>query len=67
MLFSTWQVIRVIRKTEHSKKRLQTLIDQLVATCLDADPQLLEGLPRLQLGLRVSVSTLRSLSREQVS
>ena len=33
---------------EHSKKRLGALIDQLVAICLDIDPQLLEGVPRVQ-------------------
>nr|UVH70854.1 ELKS [Octopus bimaculoides] len=60
------QVIRAVRKIEHSKKRLRTLIDQLLAAVLDTDPQLLEGLPRIQQGPSVSVATLRTLSSEEV-
>ncbi|GAB1606323.1 ELKS/Rab6-interacting/CAST family member 1 isoform X1, partial [Argonauta hians] len=60
------QVIRAVRKIEHSKKRLRTLIDQLLAAVLDTDPQLLEGLPRIQQGPSVSVSFLRTLTPEQV-
>ncbi|CAE1176229.1 ERC1 [Acanthosepion pharaonis] len=60
------QVIRAVRKIEHSKKRLRTLIDQLLAAVLDTDPQLLEGLPRIQQGPSVSVATLRTLSSEEI-
>lgn len=60
------QVIRAIRKVEHSKKRLRTLIDQLLAVCLDTDPSLMEGLPRMQLTAAVKHGTLRALTFEQV-
>ena len=52
---------------EYSKKRLRALIDQLVATCLDIDPQLLEGMPRIQQDLGASHSQLQLLDMEQVS
>ncbi|KAL5013491.1 hypothetical protein ScPMuIL_007761 [Solemya velum] len=60
------QVIRAIRKVEHSKKRLRTLIDQLLAVCLDTDPSLMEGLPRMQLTAAVKHGTLRALTFEQL-
>ncbi|KAK3608087.1 hypothetical protein CHS0354_004741 [Potamilus streckersoni] len=56
----------MIRKVEHSKKRLRTLIDHLLAVCLETDPQLLEGLPRMQLGTNIGVGTLRALTFEQL-
>ncbi|XP_046542940.1 ELKS/Rab6-interacting/CAST family member 1-like [Haliotis rubra] len=60
------QVVRAIRKLEHRKKRIRTLIDQLVATCLDLDPHLLEGLPRVQLNKRPCMINVHTMSFEQL-
>lgn len=43
------QVIQSIRVLEHRRRRLGTLIDRLVAACLEMNPEVLAGLPRLQM------------------
>ena len=60
------QVVRVIRKLEHSKKRLRTLVEKLETVCHDTDATLLEGVPKPNLGPPINFANLRSLSLEQV-
>ncbi|XP_076469273.1 ERC protein 2-like isoform X2 [Babylonia areolata] len=60
------QVVRVIRKLEHSKKRLRTLVEKLQTVCNDTDPSLLEGVSSPVMGPAVDFANLRSLSLEQL-
>ncbi|KAL8561005.1 hypothetical protein ACOMHN_050085 [Nucella lapillus] len=60
------QVVRVIRKLEHSKKRLRTLVEKLQTVCTDTDPSLLEGVTSPVMGPAVDFANLRSLSLEQL-
>ncbi|XP_070192869.1 ERC protein 2-like isoform X2 [Littorina saxatilis] len=60
------QVVRVIRKLEHSKKRLHTLVDKLRTVCTDTDPSLMQGIPSPVLGPPIDFANLRSLSLEQL-
>lgn len=59
-------MIQAIRRFEHSKKRLRSLIDQLVAICLETDAQLLEGLPRLQQDHAVPSRQLHTMNRQDL-
>ena len=60
------QVIQAIRTVEHRKKRFQSLIDQLLAVCLEISPDTLEGLPRIQLDHGVRMEHLRKINHQQV-
>nr|KAG5706054.1 hypothetical protein BaRGS_028163 [Batillaria attramentaria] len=59
-------VVRVIRKLEHSKKRLRTLVEKLETVCNDTDPSLLEGITAPVQGPPIDFANLRSLSLEQL-
>ena len=57
----------MIRKLEHSKKRLRTLVDKLQTVCHDTDPALLQGVVSPVLGPPINFANLQSLSLEQVN
>ncbi|XP_064632222.1 ELKS/Rab6-interacting/CAST family member 1-like isoform X2 [Lineus longissimus] len=63
---SAEQVVQAIRKSDHSKKKLLAFIDQLVAVCLENDPQLLEGLPRCQLDPGLPLDQLKVLPHNKL-
>jgi hypothetical protein len=65
-LICSFQVVQAIRKSDHNKKKLLAFIDQLVAVCLENDPQLLEGLPRCQLDPGLPLDQLKLLPHNKV-
>ena len=60
------KVCEAIRAMEKSKIRLKGYIDQLLAAVLDRDPNLLEGLPRLQQNTGMRPDLLRVASLPEV-
>uniref|UniRef100_A0A914V8H4 Uncharacterized protein n=1 Tax=Plectus sambesii TaxID=2011161 RepID=A0A914V8H4_9BILA len=63
---SPFSLIQSVRCVELQKKKLRLFIDQLVASILELDPDLLTGLPRTQQSQGIEIKYLDKLSHEQL-
>ncbi len=67
LLLLTFQLVHAIRCVELQKKKLLVFIDQLIASILEMNPDLLNGLPRTQQSQGIEIKYLVKLSHDQVN